>query len=294
MWNRGQESNMSEGKDRLLAQMKDAEGAVYALISGYTKEPYVECDGETYDDKVFVYLSEDAAKARVTELKEEKIPVGVAKILSNHMLLFFTNLYTMGVNALEIHYDDKMDLLQIDEFAKRRENPQVEEGKQWIENPQLQLTALYFAQEVRRPKELQDAKRMAQLQEEMSADFMKSKFIFALQQDGKGTPLVKLNTGDKYQLVFTDAVEFSRFNRNNAFKPVIVDAAQLPKVLDKEAKGVVLNIMGVNLPLAVNRPVSVPQDPAAKAQAASDQAIAAAASAALQRQAAEKKNSEEA
>lgn len=249
---------MSEGKDRLLAQMKDAEGAVYALISGYTKEPYVECDGETYDDKVFVYLSEDAAKARVAELKEEKIPVGVAKILSNHMLLFFTNLYTMGVNALEIHYDDKMDLLQIDEFAKRRENPQVEEGKQWIENPQLHLTALYFAQEVRRPKELQDAKRMAQLQEEMSADFMKSKFIFALQQDGKGTPLVKLNTGDKYQLVFTDAVEFSRFNRNNAFKPVIVDAAQLPKVLDKEAKGVVLNIMGVNLPLAVNRPVPVP------------------------------------
>ena len=285
---------MSEGKDRLLAQMKDAEGAVYALISGYTKEPYVECDGETYDDKVFVYPSEDAAKARVAELKEEKIPVGVAKILSNHMLLFFTNLYTMGVNALEIHYDDKMDLLQIDEFAKRRENPQVEEGKQWIENPQLHLTALYFAQEVRRPKELQDAKRMTQLQEEMSADFMKSKFIFALQQDGKGTPLVKLNTGDKYQLVFTDAVEFSRFNRNNAFKPVIVDAAQLPKVLDKEAKGVVLNIMGVNLPLAVNRPVSVPQDPAAKAQAASDQAIAAAASAALQRQAAEKKNSEEA
>ena len=294
MWNRGQESNMSEGKDRRLAQMKDAEGAVYALISGYTKEPYIECDGETYDDKVFVYLSEDAAKARVAELKEEKIPVGVAKILSNHMLLFFTNLYTMGVNALEIHYDDKMDLLQIDEFAKRRENPQVEEGKQWIENPQLHLTALYFAQEVRRPKELQDAKRMAQLQEEMSADFMKSKFIFALQQDGKGTPLVKLNTGDKYQLVFTDAVEFSRFNRNNAFKPVIVDAAQLPKVLDKEAKGVVLNIMGVNLPLAVNRPVPVPQDPAAKAQAASDQAIAAAASEALQRQAAEKKNSEEA
>lgn len=99
---------------------------------------------------------------------------------------------------------------------------------------------------------------MAQLQEEMAADFMKSRFIFALQQDGKGTPLVKLNTGDKYQLVFTDAVEFSRFNRNKAFKPVIVDAAQLPKVLDREAKGVVLNIMGVNLPLAVNRPAPAP------------------------------------
>ena len=214
---------MSEGKDRLLAQMKDAEGAVYVLISGFTKEPYVECDKETYDDKVFVYMEEEAAKAKAEALKEEKIPVGAAKILSGHMLLFFTNLYTMGVNALEIHYEDKVDLIQIDEFAKRREDPQLEEGKQWIENPQLHLTALYFAQEVRRPKEVQDEKRMAQLQEEMAADFMKSRFIFALQQDGKGTPLVKLNTGDKYQLVFTDAVEFSRFNRNKAFKPVIVE-----------------------------------------------------------------------
>ena len=160
---------MSEGKDRLLAQMKDAEGAVYVLISGFTKEPYVECDKETYDDKVFVYMEEEAAKAKAEALKEEKIPVGAAKILSGHMLLFFTNLYTMGVNALEIHYEDKVDLIQIDEFAKRREDPQLEEGKQWIENPQLHLTALYFAQEVRRPKEVQDEKRMAQLQEEMVA-----------------------------------------------------------------------------------------------------------------------------
>ena len=98
---------MSEGKDRLLAQMKDAEGAVYVLISGFTKEPYVECDKETYDDKVFVYMEEEAAKAKAEALKEEKIPVGAAKILSGHMLLFFTNLYTMGVNALEIHYEDR-------------------------------------------------------------------------------------------------------------------------------------------------------------------------------------------
>lgn len=80
-------------------------------------------------------------------MKADKIAVGVAKILANHMLLFFTNLYTMGVNALEIYYDDQKELLQIDEFAKRRENPQLEEGKKWIENPQLHLTALYFAQE---------------------------------------------------------------------------------------------------------------------------------------------------
>ena len=52
---------MSEGKDRLLAQMKDAEGAVYALIPGYPQAPSVECDGEPYADTVFVYPSADAA-----------------------------------------------------------------------------------------------------------------------------------------------------------------------------------------------------------------------------------------
>ncbi|MFR5732503.1 MAG: hypothetical protein ACLUD2_11735 [Clostridium sp.] len=57
------------------------------LISGFTKEPYVECDKETYDDKVFVYMEEEAAKAKAEALKEEKIPVGAAKILSGHMLL---------------------------------------------------------------------------------------------------------------------------------------------------------------------------------------------------------------
>ena len=68
---------MSEGKDRLLAQMKDAEGAVYVLISGFTKEPYVECDKETYDDKVFVYMEEEAAKASDWSSKDSFRPYAV-------------------------------------------------------------------------------------------------------------------------------------------------------------------------------------------------------------------------
>ena len=244
---------MSEGKDRLLAQMKDAEGAVYALISGYTKEPYVECDGETYDDKVFVYLSEDAAKARVTELKEEKIPVGVAKILSNHMLLFFTNLYTMGVNALEIHYDDKMDLLQIDEFAKRRENPQVEEGKQWIENPQLHLTALYFMQEMRRQEKPELTEELKGLQEEILVNYGRGRFIVAVHKEN-GMPMLKQKNGDAYQPIFTDILEFRKFNKEDQFKTMAIEAKNVPKMLVNEAKGVVINPYGVNLQIPIVRP----------------------------------------
>jgi len=65
--------------------------------------------------------------------------------------------------------------------------------------------------------------------------------------------MVKMKDGQKYQPVFTDALEFSRFNQEKQFKAVAVEADQLLQVLDKEAKGVVLNIVGVNLPFSVNR-----------------------------------------
>ena len=88
------------------------------------------------------------------------------------------------------------------------------------------------------------------------ADFRKGSFLFALDKEGQGTPMIKMKNEDKFQPVFTDAVEFGRFNREGRFRAVVVEADKLNKVLDKNAKGVILNIMGVNLPLVVNRNTS--------------------------------------
>ena len=57
-------------------------------------------------------------------------------------------------------------------------------------------------------------------------------------------------------------------------------AEQLPKVLDKDAKGVILNMLGVNLPLQITRPIPVmnavpANDPAVLAKAAADAAATA-------------------
>ncbi|MCD8082384.1 MAG: SseB family protein [Clostridiales bacterium] len=245
---------MPEGKRQLLAGLSRAESLFYILISACTREPYVQCDDETYDDEVLLFFTEDAAKEKAKEFAAQKIPVTPMKMTSRQMLLFFTTLYTMGVNAIRIHYAGGEESVQVDEIVKKRDRKEMPDGSVWVENPQLHLTAVYFAQELRRPAGQGSRERLTELQEEMAADFKRGRFIFALQKEGKGTPMIKMKNGEKYQPIFTDILEFKRFCKDDAFRPVVVDANQLPKVLDKEAKGVILNILGVNLPLMVSRP----------------------------------------
>ena len=75
-----------------------------------------------------------------------------------------------------------------------------------------------------------------------------------MQKEEKGIPLVKLKDGQLYQPAFTDILEFQKFNRENKMRPVVVEAAKVPSVLANEAQGIILNVMGVNLPLTVSRP----------------------------------------
>ena len=53
--------NMSDKKLEVIKNLQQAE-AIYVIMSGFTKMPYVACDEETFDDKVFVYFEEEPAK----------------------------------------------------------------------------------------------------------------------------------------------------------------------------------------------------------------------------------------
>lgn len=244
---------METMKKELVTRLADKEAVFFSLLSACTREPYVACDEETFDDKVMLFFEEQEAKEAASALAEEKIPVTVMKMLSPQMLVFFTNLYTMGVNAVQVHMGEEKTIVQLDEIVKRRDPEAMPDSTVWVENTQLHLTAIYFAQELRKPAKPDTKEQLKALQEELAAHFQKSSFLFALEKEGQGTPVITLKDGKKYQPVFTDAVEFSRFNREGKFKAVIVEAANLGKVLDKEATGVVLNMAGVNLPLMVGR-----------------------------------------
>lgn len=248
-------TQMEAGKRALLSGLSQEDTQYFVLMSGCTREPYVQCDPETFDDETMVFLEEDAARAKAKELADARIPVVPTRLQSRQMLSFFTSLFTMGINALRICYQGEESSMQLDDIVKRKEKKDMPDGSVWVENPQLHLTALYFAQELRRPMGPDTKDRLMELQEEMSADFKRGSFIFALHKDGKGTPMVKMKNGQKYQPVFTDVMEFVRFNREKEFRPVVVGADKLLQALDNSAAGVILNCMGVNIPLAVGRPV---------------------------------------
>ena len=104
-------------KKELLTRLgHDAD--IFVLISLCTREPYVVCDPETFDDEVFLYLKEEEAKAAAVRLTEQKIPVSVAKVNGKEMLVFFTSLYAMGVNALIVEMDGEKAAMQVGDIVK--------------------------------------------------------------------------------------------------------------------------------------------------------------------------------
>ena len=103
--------NTITGIKRELLMRLGHDADIFALISLCTREPYVVCDEETFDDEVFLFLDEEEAKKEAAKLAEDKIPVTVAKINGKDMLVFFTGLYALGVNALVV--TDKGEKAQI-------------------------------------------------------------------------------------------------------------------------------------------------------------------------------------
>ena len=73
-----------------------------------------------------------------------------------------------------------------------------------------------------------------------------------VQEDGK-VPMLKQKEGTVYQPIFTDMLEVQRFSRGQKIKTAVVTASQIPGLLAKSAKGVVINPFGVNVQLKIEK-----------------------------------------
>lgn len=246
------------------------------LMSLCTKMPFVMCDPETFDDEVFLYEKEEDIKREGQRFLDQKIPLQIAKIDNKQFLHFYSNLFTMGVNCLVFNgYMEDEYKLQLADLVNRP-GQNLKEGQIWVENPGLHLTALYFMQEVRRQKFEKLPKELQELQEEILADYGKGTYLAPFNEEN-GVPLLKQQNGDSYQPIFTDMLEFNKFNRENFFKASVMTADKITGALAKGARGVVVNPMGVNLQLPITKRAASgptkPLDPAKLAEAAVAEAL---------------------
>ena len=122
----------------------------------------------------------------------------------------------------------------------------------------------------------QQAAREKELQEEILADYGKGTYLAPFNEEN-GVPLLKQQNGDSYQPIFTDMLEFNKFNRENFFKASVMTADKITGALAKGARGVVVNPMGVNLQLPITKRAASgpakPLDPAKLAEAAVAEAL---------------------
>ena len=217
-------------KEQLLSSLRNAE-EMYVFMSLCTKMPYVLCDEETFDDEVLLYYTEEDAQREGKKLIEQRIPIQIAKIEKKQLLGFFSSLYPMGVNGLLINKNMESEArLQLGELVIRPNTEDLPDGKVWVENPQLHLTALYFMQEMRRQEKPELTEELKGLQEEILVNYGRGRFIVAVHKEN-GMPMLKQKNGDAYQPIFTDILEFRKFNKEDQFKTMAIEAKNVPKML---------------------------------------------------------------
>ena len=220
---------MSVDKSSVLKKLRESD-AIYVLMSDCTRMPFVVCDPETYDDEVFIFFSEEDAMRGGQEFLKANNPLKIFNIEKKYLLPFYSSLFPIGVNCMVIGKGTEEEIaIQLGELVRR---PEQKPGEEPIENPELQITAMYFMQKVRSQKELK------------------------LTEDKK-MPILNKDDGQVLMPIFTDVQEFLKFqneNRDMKYTMGVVEAARIPEAMGPEVTGVVVNRFGIDLQLNVSRP----------------------------------------
>lgn len=235
-------------KRETLIKLKEFK-EIYVLMCASTRAPFVACSDETFDDEIYIFYKEEAAKAEAENLRKKMYPVQVLRIDQKARLGFFISLKSIGVNAIVVNKGRETQItVQLDELVRRKEET---DGKKVIENPELQLTAIYFMQELRKGTKAEMTEEMKALYEEMVAHLQEGVFLLAAKED-KQIPLLKQKDNKVFLPVFTDVQEFVRFaqtKKEEKLQPIAVESAKLPGFIKEGMTGIVLNPFGVNVPI---------------------------------------------
>ncbi|MCD7834353.1 MAG: SseB family protein [Lachnospiraceae bacterium] len=252
---------MAADKKFLVRSIQKKESLIVAYCT-FTNMPFVTCDPETYNDQIWLFDTEEQLQAFAKPYTEKKIALKGVKYPNKKFLNFFATLFSMGINELVFVSGSGQEPLGLEELVHRPDYTKLPKDRQPIFNPQLQLTALYFMQEASRPVSDEEKTNLADLEEELAVNLMKSRYVMPiemfegpesdaekLKQKKYRLPLLKNKNGDAFQPIFTDPTEMSKFNKENKFQAIAVPFESLSKLLLKDATGFLLNPNGFHLAL---------------------------------------------
>lgn len=227
--------------------------AIFVAYSQATKLPYVICDEESFNDQVWVFATEEEIKEFGKKKLGEKILLMGMKYEKKDYPRFYGTLYAIGVNSVVWVDGENKAEVDLTSIARQADFSQLEPKKQPLFNSTLQLSGIYFMQELRRPiKKEERTANMREMEEELIVNLKKSEFLVAMATDPEepkkvNIPYLKNKAGDILQPAFTDVMEFDKFARGKKLRAAKVPFAKLPGLLIGQAKAFVINPMGFNL-----------------------------------------------
>ena len=227
---------------------------VFVAYSQATRLPYVTCDEETFNDQARIFATEEEIKAFGKKKLEDKILLMGMKYEKKDYPRLYGTLYAIGVNSvIWIDGEEKIEI-EIGKIANQRDMSKIEPSKRPLLNPSLELSGIYFMQELRRPVKQEEHKNIRELEEELIANLRKAEFLIAInaeqEEDGKlHIPYLKNKEDKIMQPVFTDVMEFEKFGRGKNLRVAKVTIDKLPNLMIPQANAYVVNPMGFNLVL---------------------------------------------
>ena len=229
-----------------------ARETVFVAYSQATKLPYVTCGEETYNDQVWFFAEEETLKEYGKKKLEDKILLMGMRYEKKDFPRMYGLLFSIGVNS--VIWNNGADEIEIDleKIVRKPDLSQMEPAKRPLINPTLQLSGIYFMQELRRPVEKEEHKNLRALEEELIANLKKSHFLVAMERDEENPkkiniPYLKNKEGQILQPVFSDVMEFEKFAKGKKLRLAKIPFNKLPEILINQAEAMVFNPMGFNL-----------------------------------------------
>ena len=149
---------------------------LYAIFCNYTHMPYVECEEESYSDMAFLFTDEEQAKSFAQTYKEGNQSLVAVRVDQNSLKHFLASLIADGFDMVSV-LDKKIGEvrhLPIDKLVTRT----LREGVQKpVENPALQLSMMYFLQEIHTAKTDEEKEEARSKEEEMMANIARAIYL---------------------------------------------------------------------------------------------------------------------
>lgn len=191
--------------------------ALYCIFSNATHMPYLECNPDTAEDEVFVFVNEEMARTTASMMKEKfGKPVLAVRAENKDLLRLFGSIKLMGATAVCVSDGEMQEHIPLDEIVRTSSTnpPKYTE----ITNKALQTSMIYYLQERRNlTGEPAEEEVIKELEEEMLVNICRANFlvITMVNQDKSQRAMMLLNREDGSSMIpiFTDFGEVERIAR---------------------------------------------------------------------------------